>query len=975
MRLACTFILVSAALALSGAARGQGAPAAKSPAAKAPPTKSPPAEAPPAKAPPAQTTPPAEAAPPAEAPPAEPQKRTTGIRGRVTDPSVGEGLFESLVTATGPVTASVKADQAGNYELVLKPGTYTVLVTLPTYAAKRLKNIMVKEGEATALDVGLELDLTMAPVQTEQTILIEAAAAEPKSEAAVLEARRGGVAIMDAVSAQEISRTPDSSASDAVKRVVSVTVVDGRQVFMRGLGGRYAAVLVNGIQLPAPETDEASVSLDIFPTQLLANMLVVKAYRPDLPGTFAGGALLLNTNSYPGAFEFRLRLGTSFDSQATGQKLNTYEGGSLDYLGFQGGSRQIPDPVPGDRPLVSGMRTGYTDDQVAQIGKSFENNWVVKRKTGLPNLTLGASLGETIKLSSGRFGYLAAFNLAHSTRVRRATTQLASRDDPRGVFANETLKVDAGVEQGYVNGLLNLGYNPSSDHTLNFFSFFTHDGTVEAQRGTGFKEQDNQNVDTTRQRFTARTITFYQLQGEHHFAPGGHDYQLDWQGNFAATYRDEPDTRDLTYNEDPQTGVKRLAIRSGSGERFFSNLSEYQYGGRANGATLVPGAQLRLGGTAQASTRQFNARRFRIEQAGMDPLVLQEPPSQIFRPDAIGPNFRYIEATLPADSYKADRNVYAAYGSVDVTALQPVRVIAGMRFERSDQSIVPGTTPFGVGSPARAADRAENAFLPSLNLLYQITDSMNVRAAYSRTLARASLRELGPFLYFDYGRRRSVSGNPALVESRIDNVDLRWEMFPTDNEVLAVTGFFKNFNDPIEQVITNATQGDVSFVNTPGARGYGVELEARIGLHHIAEPLAPFKVGFNATVMDSKIDLGSNQGAQTSKDRPLQGQSRYIVNYSLSYLLQKTETEGTVSYNVSSERISDVGIQGLPDIYEQPFHKLDLAVMQRIGQQLTVKLSGGNLLDSTIQLKQGNNVTPLEYKPGVSGFLSAELTN
>ncbi len=271
-------------------------------------------------------------------------------------------------------------------------------------------------------------------------------------------------------------------------------------------------------------------------------------------------------------------------------------------------------------------------------------------------------------------------------------------------------------------------------------------------------------------------------------------------------------------------------------------------------------------------------------------------------------------------------------------------------------------------------DRTRLQLLPSLNAVYALTPRANLRASYSYTVARPQFRELGPFIYYDVVRRRSVTGDPNLLETRVHNGDLRWEWFASETELLAASAFVKSFQDPIEQKVVNES-GDLRFQNTPSALSGGLELEARGSLGVLHPALRAFRAGANLSLIASRVRLDAADGIalETSRVRPLQGQSPYVANVNLGWVHEATGTEVTALYNVAGPRISEVGLLGLPDVLERPFHRLDLTVSQRLAPALRLKLSGTNLLDQRVSFQQGG-FTVLEYRPGVAANAALEWT-
>ena len=345
---------------------------------------------------------------------------------------------------------------------------------------------------------------------------------------------------------------------------------------------------------------------------------------------------------------------------------------------------------------------------------------------------------------------------------------------------------------------------------------------------------------------------------------------------------------------------------------------------------------------------------------------------ELLVPERIGPpltgeqQISLEETTFTYDCYNASLAVYGGYVSADWKATEWLRAVVGVRVEGSTLQLNAGS-PFATGGAPLGAptNRSVADVVPSANVLLAPRADLNVRLAYSYTLARPTFRELAPFLFFDMVRRRNVSGNPNLLNTRIHNADARVEWFPGADEVFAATAFGKQFERPIERIIVAANNGvgDLGYENTPGATLLGLEFEARTSLGRIARVLSPLRVGANVSLIYSRIQLSSDS-PQTNRERALQGQSPYVANVFLTWSRPEWGTEAGVFYNVYGPRISDVGIQGLPDIVEQPFHRLDVTVTQQLGSGFQLKLAASNVLNQAVRLQQGG-IDVFVNPPGV----------
>jgi len=961
----------------------------------APPVEPAPAEAPPAEAPPAETPPPAEGAPPADnappveaappadsappastpaevppapaAPPAPPAgpvapAATATIRGSLIDNNTKEPLPAATIQITGVPGGDITtvAELDGTYAIKLPPGTFTIVFSTPEYVAATRTFTVVDQQTA-------ELSINLDPVPTnagEETIEI-VGTIDSRKESAVLAVRRAASTVSDGVSSQEIARTPDSNAGDAMKRVVAVTVTDGKYVALRGLEGRYVTALLNGVLLPSPEPDRNAVPLDLFPTNLLSTMTVMKSYSPDLPGQFGGGTLSIDTSSFPTSFEMKLGVSTSANTISTGQAglSNANARGFSSFLGFDGGDRALPAAIPRNRP-VRGMTAAETE----AVGEAMPNVWTPEGETVSPNLGLTAMVGDTLKVGGKRVGYLGSAMLKRSFTVRDGQSGRVALVDGQ-LTQTEALDYAVGTAEATVGALANVGIDLSPNDEISVLGLYTHVGEDTSSTANGYSETDGSDIATSRLSFVERSLGFAQLQGKHHLSRARR-LELRWQGNVATTSRHELDSRDLIYTVDATSGQRQYKDQPGSGQHFWQVLDDLSGGGGADLQMKVGRAQLRAGTMAQLSTRALGGRRFRYKYVGSDPMVRGLDGEDMFGDQNVGPEFQLEEGTLEEDAYQASLDTYAAYAMAEVELHEKLRVIAGARYERASQEMSNGSR-YAVGGLERDIARSDDDVLPAVNAVYSPRPDMNVRAAYSYTLTRPRFRELAPFLFFDYIRRRSISGNPELETTHIHNADVRWEWFPGDDEVFAISAFYKRFVDPIEQVLSNA-KTDATFLNAKGGNLVGAELEARTSLARVAPELRRFKVGTNLAVMRSRVELDQSQMLLTHRKRPLYGQAPFVVNLNIGWAHPQV-ADINVLYNVVGPRITDVGIEGLPDTFDQPVHRLDLVAARALSKDLKLKLSVANLLNQRVRVEQ-ESVVVNSYAPGVSFSLGLDWT-
>lgn len=246
---------------------------------------------------------------------------------------------------------------------------------------------------------------------------------------------------------------------------------------------------------------------------------------------------------------------------------------------------------------------------------------------------------------------------------------------------------------------------------------------------------------------------------------------------------------------------------------------------------------------------------------------------------------------------------------------------------------------------------------------------MNLRGAFSQTLSRPNFRELAPFDFTDVTDGNTVVGNPNLVRTKLNNVDFRWEWFQGASDLLAVSVFYKNFDNPIEQIFQPTSQLRISFENVDGARNLGMETELRKRLGDFSSGLQNFSVSANYTFVSSQVEIGERQlSVVTSTNRALAGQSQNVFNGTFEYANPRFGNSIRLLYNMVGRRITDVGALGLPDIYQEPQHVFDIVYKHRLGGEegpMELSFSADNLLNDEKKFTQGGELYRL-YRNGRS---------
>ncbi len=866
--------------------------------------------------------------------------------GRVVDADRGAPIAGAQVDVVGGATTATAAD--GRYEFQAVPaGTASVRVRMIGFSPKVVTGIEIAAGRTAVQDIAL------AASAVQLTEVVVTSAAERGSVARAIDEQRTASAIVNTVSAEQIARSPDADAAQAVQRVSGVTVQDGRYVLVRGLGERYTTTSLNGSRIPSPEPERKVVPLDLFPSALLEGITTSKTFTVDQPGDFSGARVDLKTRDFPTGRAITISSSAGFNTAATGAEVVKAPTTGGEWLGLSSSSRQLPQIV-----RDAGDFSTVTDAQQNQIAGSFRNAWNAHQGRGAPNGSAGLSVGGQGSFLGRELGYIGSLSYSTAQEVHKDETKgLATNGPTPGTALPFNTYTGSSARSSVLWGsLFNLSTRLGTGSKLALSTTYTRTADNDASDLRGTNEEFARDFAFTRLTYTVRSALSSQLHGEHALFNG---HRFDWQAGYARVTRDEPDRSDLGYiaETDPATGLLAPVAWFGQARfatRTFSALSEHSWElggsyrlpfGRGDGApALKAGGQLRTVG------RNSDTRAYDIVNRTLSDSELQQGAETIFDGAYAAAGRLLVRPNANAGRYTADDKVAAGYAQVELPLLdRSITVTAGARVERWALDLE-SVTSAGTVVPVR---RRVTDLLPAASVTVRLTPSQNLRFAASQTLSRPEYRELSPVPYFEGVGLLTTFGNPDLRRALIQNYDVRWEWYPRGGEVISLGAFAKRFTGPIEKVIVpQAGASALGFVNATTARNFGLELEFRKGLDMLLPALAPVELFVNATLMRSRIQPGS--AVLTNADRPMVGQSPYVINLGLSYLSGSGRWSATALYNVSGRRILEAGAGGLPDSYEAARHLLDLSLQAPVVSGLSVKFDAKNLLDAPYRLTQGD---------------------
>jgi outer membrane receptor protein involved in Fe transport len=896
---------------------------------------------------------------------AQAQGSSGRISGRVLAAKTGEYLSSATVKIEN-TTFLTKTDLDGHFAFSNVPlGTYSLTVSYVSFETKTVTDVVVTTTETSNVNFAME---PPAKSSLDNVIVTAKRSARQETMASLLVTQKNSAVVSDGIPAEMIRRTPDRNTSEVLKRVSGASIQDDKFVIIRGLNDRYNASFLNGAPLPSTEAERKAFSFDIFPSNMLDNLVISKTATPENPSDFAGGIINITTKSVPTKKFAQISGSVGFNTLTTFKNGYGYKGSSTDWLGIDNGMRQMPSTVP---PLGQFPTTPQTR---AALAKSFDNNWGYNTEKMSPNLGFQYSQGFTLDKKGGGEGLGAIVSLTYNRTVTNSQGELQSIEydrtnpsgDPiiRGAFNDFSTRV-----QTLMGAIANFSYKINNFNRIslkNIYSINSDDRTVVRQ-GQPDKSGDSGTIAIASALwFTSNRIFSSQLQGEHKTSVDG--WKINWVLGYSDVHREIPNLRQMNYAKNDGSTDFLAAIPQGTtsngnaGTMFFSYNDEKIYNGRLDFSKEFDLGKVenivKFGGYYQNRDREFNARvlgfgRYAVPGGiRFDNSLLKKPENTIFDTANMGVQknglggFLLLDGTKPQDGYTASSDLSAGYLMLDQRYTDKIRAVYGARLESFNQKLY-GLRNFGDTIRLNTSKIDIN---PSVNVIYSVTKTQNVRAAYSRTLNRPEFRELAPFAFFDFTTRYVTQGNDTIQRATIDNFDLRWEMYPGRAQLFSFSAFYKNFTNPIELVSNPSIPAQSRFQNAASAISYGLEAEFRMLLvtlfknskSSIWERLT---WSANGALIWSEITEISSLGEKVLEDRPLQGQSPYLINSSLMYSDELGKTTATISGNRVGERIYIVGNTSDVDILENGRTIIDMQVTRKMMKnRLELKLNARDIL-------------------------------
>lgn len=905
------------------------------------------------------------------------------IRGSVIEASTGDVATGVRVIVSGTSSGCV-SDLDGKFEMSMNPGKYELIFSSFLYDTIRMTDIEVKPNQINVLPV-VKMGEQVVNVG-EVTI---SATRKMDSDVAVLVLKQKAPNAIDGISAASFKKIGDSDAAAAMTRVPGVSISNGKYIYVRGIGDRYNKTVMNGMEIPGLDPDKNSLQMDIFPTSIIENMIVNKTFIADIPADFAGGVVDISLKSFPDQRQGNVSISLGYNNNYHFNKnYLTHNPSATDFLGFDNGMRDIPaeNNIPYYAKIL-GNPNGTDATRYKEILKNFNPNMAAMQQSSLMDMGFGISFGDQKKLEKSSIGYNFLLSYNNNTEFFQEAEygRYGLKADPivKEMDMREHQVGSYGVNNVMLSGMAGVGVKTlKSKYTFNIL----HLQNGESKTGVfDYVGRDQGSEFTAYQHnleYTQRAMTNAQLIGKHEIGKNSR-WSTEWKLSPTYSTIEDPDVRFTRYRT--QGAGVSIGTESGFPERIWRNLKEINLAGKADATWKFTAfgnkGELKFGGGHTYKEREFDIKTFMINVRN---IHLTGDPDELFAPENLWPyngdptKGTTVEPTfLPNNPNQFTSNINNTTGfvSAQVSPFNRLKAIVGLRTEYYTQRYT-GQDQLGYRKLNNEVVLQDLGLFPSVNLVFEATEKQNIRFAYGKTIARPSFKEMsfaeivdpltgrtfigGLFKDEDNGTG-TVYWDGNLRSTDIHNFDLRWEIFPTLEQTISVSAFYKKFFNPIEIVQYSSQAGSFQSRNVGDGQVLGGEVEVRIGLGFISSKVKAFQLIANATVAESRIQFSKTEKesrianareGETIKDyRKMAGQAPYVINAGFSYNGGQNGFwkgfEAGIFYNVQGSTLMYVGMVDRPDVYTVPFHSMNVNINKKFGKnsQWNVGLKFSNLLN------------------------------
>ena len=909
--------------------------------------------------------------------------QTGKIAGTIMDGEFNEPMAFANVLIKN-TTKGTTSDFDGRYSIDVEAGNYTIVFSYIGYQTIEISDLVVKSNDEVIVDVTLNTNSL-------ETVVITTTVRK-NTESAILDLQKKSITLLDGLSAQSIKSSGASNIASAVKNVPGVSIQGGKYVYVRGLGDRYTKSILNGVDIPGLDPDRNTIQMDIFPTNILDNIIVVKSAAAEYPADFTGGVIDIVTKDFPTKANYTISTGFGYnpDMHFNGNYLN-YSGSNTDFLGFDDGMRNIPvnryQVIPG---------TFDNSTVLSNMTNVFNKELMAKQANSGANFNFGFTAGNQFDVGDDKLGYQLSFSYKNKTQFYDDRFDGTYMRDQNNSSVNELVgtRTSEGVEGKntvLLSSLAGMVYKrDNSKYKVNFLHIQNGESSAglydqqiaQAAGGSGFEPIKKDAL-----LYTERSITNLLFEGNHSFNDA--NWKLNWKVSPTLSRVYDKDHR-ITPLQQSQNGNYFISPSAASRPiRIWRNLQEISLVAKVDAVRkynfMDRPAKAKFGFNQTVKQRDFSIDDFQFEISGQnivadgnaDNLLLSE---NIWTPQTDqGSHLVWGDLYEPANTFDATQNISAGYLSNEFSVSEKLKAVVGLRAELFS-AIYTGQNQAAteIFVDEKIIDKLD--LFPSANFIYSLNDNSNLRVSYSRTTARPSFKEASKSQIFDPITNRLFIGNIDLEPSYISNFDIRTEFFGENSEMFAISGFYKDFKDPIELTFYESAPDQLTPRNLGNASVFGIEFEFRKSLGFLLNSLENLKFNINASYIESDLTMfedeynrrvnAARDGESIEKSRELQGQSPYLINAGLNYSDSEIGLQTGLFFNVQGETLEVVGTGIVPDVYTVPFNSLNFTFNKKLGEEKksTIDIKVSNILNSkrksVYQSYKASNKTFTQLNPG-----------
>ena len=874
------------------------------------------------------------------------------ITGIITDKDANnQSLPFANVTLKG-TKIGVNTDIDGKYSISATPGNYVIQFSFVVYETVEVP-VTVKANETVTINKSIGSGSYKL-----EDVVVKATAPNREKETAILLDQKNAVVFKQSIGAQEMARKGVSDVEEGLTKITGITKVESRGLFVRGLEERYSNLLINELQAPSNSPFTKIIPLDLFPTDIVGVLNVYKTFNPNISGDFAGATV--NIETVQAKSITKLSIGTSFTTDNNGSDflIHSDANNTQGFFGLNGRDRQLS-PLYGNVPASKVL----TPDEYNTTYKN--NTWNVDKTSSPLNTSIGLIHSEKFNLDNGdKINYTFSINGDNKFIIRKGVdrTFILGGGDYDNNFQKESYSY-----QTNASALAAVNYKAKRfDVALNSFYLRSTDSKIIDQLGYTNNQSSNPNILIRTNQFDQSDYLNTQLIGNIKLT-SDEKHTLKFGGSFVKTGYEQPDRKFIIGEKVSPTEIE---TRYGgnhlnkqyldiNGNYYFSGLLEYNYkfdekeNGKSNRLTVGYNV---FENDLKSTYRTFASRGLNKSYIApinsINSLIVDDINNGII-----------FEREESNTDYKNKLNQIVNSGYINYlhNFNEKIEINAGIRIEssiRTSKYRNQGATSFT--SPYKVLTFEKLDFLPVLNSKYALNDTSNLRFNASKTITRPVTMEVLPITYISPDGK-STNGNASLKDTDNYNVDFKYELFPKNNELIALGLFAKQIQNPIERIFIASAGGSgqqITYKNSKDAFLYGAEIELLLQLERISPTLSNFSFGLNTSLMKTKVNVEFGSSSIENKpNRKLQGASEWIINSDLKYDFEFNEVmKNSISlvYGVFGPRIFAVGSAGMDHIYEKPFHKLDLIWSSKLTKNIDAKLAIDNLLNPLYKMELGN---------------------